>query len=106
MPNQKHHNNSRQSPEYYSSVLRILIDANADAKTYPAMAEMLNAQNIATPTGLQWTGEIVKQLMKKLRNYRLYPSFIHQHLMQLIFEEKLTLRETLPLFKSRLHGTK
>jgi len=100
------HNNTRQAPEYYTEVLRILIATNADAKTYPAMAEALNAQNIKTPTGLIWSGEIVKQLMKKLRNYKLYPSFIHQHLMQLIFEEKLTLRETLPLFKSRLHGTK
>ena len=100
------HNNSRQSPEYYTAVLRILLDCNADAMTYPAIAGVLNAQNIKTPTNLQWSGEIVKQLMKKLRNYKLYPSFIHQHLMQLIFEEKLTLRETLPLFKSRLHGTK
>ena len=99
------HNNSRQSPEYYSEVLRILIDTNAAAMTYPAMAEVLNAQNIKTPTGLAWTGEIVKQLMKKLRNYKLYPSFIHSHLMTLIFEEKLSLRETLPLFKSRRHGT-
>ena len=106
MPNQKHHNNSRQSPEYYSQVLRILVDANADAKTYPQMAEMLNAQNIKTPTNLVWTGEHIKQLMKKLRNYKLYPSFIHQHLMELIFEGTLTVKETLPLFKSRLHGTK
>jgi hypothetical protein len=101
----RNHNNSRMPDAYYASVLRILIDANADALTYPAMAQALNAQNITTPTGLQWSGEIVKQLMKKLRNYKLYPSFIHAHLMTLIFEEKLTLKETLPLFKSRRHGT-
>lgn len=101
----KNHNNSRQSPEYYTEVLRILIDTNADAMSYPAMAAVLNAKNIKTPTGLSFTGEIIKQMMKKLRNYKTYPSFLHQHLMLLVFEEKLTMRETLPLFKSRRHCT-
>lgn len=98
------HNNSRLPSAYYEQVLRILISCNSDALTYPAMAAVLNAQNITTPTGLQWTGEIIKQLMKKLRNHQLYPSYIHQSLLSLIFEGKLTMKETLPLYKSRRHG--
>jgi hypothetical protein len=95
------HNNTRLSPAYYESVLRLLIACNTDAMTYAAMAETLNKQGITSPTGLQWTSEIVKQLMKKLRNYRLYPSFIHQSLLELVFEGKLTLKETLPLYQTR-----
>ena len=100
------HNSSRQTPEYYNEVLRILIDCNAEALTYSAMATVLNDRHITTPTGLFWQEGHIRQLLKKVRNYKLYPSFIHQHLMQLIFEGTLTMKETLPLFKSRVHGIK
>ena len=99
------HNNTRRPDAYYEQVLRILIACNASAMTYAAMALQLNSQNIPTPTGLQWEAEHIKQLLKKVRNYRLYPSRIGQHLLQLIFEQKLTMKESLPLFKSRRHGT-
>ena len=95
------HNNSRQSPEYYSQLLRILIDCNAAAMTYPAIAAVLNTKNVSTPTGLKWTGEHIKQLLKKLRNHKVYPSFIHQHLMELTFEGTLSVKEILPLFTRR-----
>ena len=101
----KYHNNQRQPAQYYEQVLRILISCNADAMTYPQMAVALNAQNITSPTGLPFSGEIIKQLFKKLRAYKTYPSFIHQNLMELIFEGTLSVKETLPLFQSRRHGT-
>lgn len=102
---ERFHNTHKHPAAYYESVLRTLISCNADAMTYPQMAAVLNAQGTPTPTGLQWNAEHIKQLLKKLRAYKLYPSRIHQHLMELIFEGTLSVKETLPLFKSRLHGT-
>ena len=100
------HNTSRQTPEYYTEVLRILINCNSDAMTYAAMATVLNDRHITTPTGLTWQEGHIRQLLKKLRNYKTYPSFIAQHLLELVFEGTLTMKETLPLFKSRMHGVK
>ena len=99
------HNNTRQAPAYYTEILRILIATNADAKTYSQIADALNAENLLTPTGLKWNQEHIKQTLKKLRNYSIYPSFLHQHMLELIFEQKLTLKEVFPLYKSRRHGT-
>ena len=104
MPTQ--HNNSRQEPEYYFQILRILIDCNADGMAYGRMAQVLNDRHLTTPTGLRWSASHISQLLKKLRRYRLYPSFIHENMLALIFEGRLTLKETLPLMQSRVHGIK
>lgn len=101
----KKHSNTNHPFEYYESILRILIDAAADSKTYPQMAVLLNAKTILTPTGLIWSGERIKQVFKKLRGYKTYGSKIHRALLALIFEGQFTLEESLPLFKSRLHAT-
>ena len=93
--------NTRQSPDYYTAVLAILIECNKEAMPYAAMADTLNGQKIKTATGLQWTAEHVRGLLKKLRNHRRYPNFLSQHLMELIFEGKLTLKETFPLLNAR-----
>jgi Recombinase len=100
----RYHNNTQRPAAYYEQVLRILIACNAEAMSYSAMAIQLNAQAIPTPTGLQWTSEHIKQLLKKLRAYKLYPSHIHQHLMELIFEGTLSVKESLPLLQSRRYG--
>ena len=99
------HNTHKHEPAYYELVLRTLISCNTDAMSYSQMASVLNAQGTPTPTGLQWNAEHIKQLLKKVRAYKLYPSRIHAHLMELIFEEKLTLTEVSPLYRSRRHGT-
>lgn len=96
----------RQSPEYYESVLRHLIQMNNKTFTYSEMATHLNELEILTPTGLQWHSDHIKNLLKKLRNFKTTPSFIAQHLLEMIFEDKLTLKESLPLFQSRRHGVK
>lgn len=96
-----YHNNTKRPNAYYEEVIRILITCNADAKSYASTAAQLNAEHIPTPTGLQWSSEHIKQLLKKLRNYRLYPSRIASRLLELIFEGKLTMTEALPLFQSR-----
>ena len=95
------HNTSRQKPEYYSEVLRILIGCSANAMTYAATAEVLNSQQITTPTSLTWQEQHIRQLLKKLRNYRTYPSFIAQHLMQEVFEGSISTHDAALLFKSR-----
>ena len=97
--------NVRHSNDYYFSVLNLLIAGNRDNLTYLQIAESLNAQDIKTSGGLLWKAENVKGVLRKLRLYKEFPSKIHHALLELIFAEKLELKESLPLFKSRLHGT-
>lgn len=101
----KYNPNTRHSNAYYFSVLNLLIAGNRDNLTYQEIAESLNAQGIKTSGGLTWTAENTKGVLRKLRLYKEFPSKIHNALLELIFEHELTLKETLPLFKSRLHGT-
>lgn len=98
------HNSSRQTPEYYSLVIEKLIAYRLNKLTFPDMAEKLNAENITTPTGLQWTSGIMRQLNKKLKNYKTYPSFIHQHLLQLLYEGKVSAAEVALLSENRPKG--
>ena len=94
-----YHNNTKRPDAYYEELLQILIACHA--MPYAATAAQLNAEQIPTPTGLQWSSEHIKQLLKKLRNYRVYPSRIASRLFELIFEGKLTMPEALPLFQPR-----
>lgn len=105
MRDRKFNPNTRRSTEYYLSVLNLLIAGNRDNLTYLQIADSLNDLGIETSAGLTWTGENVKGVLRKLRLYREFPSHIHHALLELIFAGQLELRETLPLFKSRLHGT-
>jgi len=100
---ERNYKTSRLSAQYYEQVIRTLIECNAQGLKYKAVAAALNAHNITTPTGLAWTEEVVRQIMKKLRNYKSYPSRIHSNLTNLVFEGKLTVKEALPLFKPRWH---
>lgn len=95
------HNNSRQSPEYYSQILRILVNCNINRMAYAPMAAVLNDLRLTTPTGLKWHEGHIRQLLKKLKNYKTYPSFIGQHLMQEVFEGSISAQEAALLFKSR-----
>lgn len=95
------YNNTRREPAYYSAVLHILIACSNKSMTYPQTAAALNEGNLTTPTGNQWSGESLKQLFKKLRNYKTSKSFVGQHLLELVFEQKLSLKEVLPLFQNR-----
>ena len=94
-------NTSRQTPKYYAEVLRILIDCSVDALTYTAIAAVLNNRQITTPMRLTWHEGHIRQLLKKVRNYKTYPSFIGQHLMQEVFEGSISAQEAALLFKSR-----
>ena len=97
--------NTRHSNEYYHSVLNQLIAGNRENLTYLQIADNLNTLGITTSGGLAWTAANVKGVLRKLRLYREFPSKIHHALLELVFNQELELKETLPLFKSRLHGT-
>jgi hypothetical protein len=101
----KNSNNTRQSADYYNSIVYALIDCNNSGMTYKQMASELNARQLMTPTGLRWTDEHIKGLLKKLRAYRTYPSYIHTHIMEMIFEKQLTLKQSMPLFQTKYPGT-
>lgn len=104
MRDRKFNPNERHSDDFYFAVLNILIAGNRDNLSYQAMAQNLNDLGIPTSAGLTWTAMNVKGVLRKLRLYKEFPSKIHQSLLVLIFENRLSLKETLPLFKSRLHG--
>ena len=95
------HTTSRQTPEYYTEILRILIDCSANSLTHATTAEVLNNNHITTPTGLTWSDNHIRQLLKKVKNYKTYPSFISQHLMQEVFEGSISTQDAALLFKSR-----
>ena len=95
--------NTRHSNEYYHSVLNLLIAGNRDNLTYLQIAGSMNAQDIKTSSGLLWTAENVKAVLRKLRLYKEFPSKIHHALLELVFDNQLELRDTLPLFQSRPH---
>ena len=100
MPEQFHRSH-RHSADYYERVLRLLIAGNAEALPYKQIAEKLNAEKIATPTGQLWTDSHIRQVLKKLRAYKLYPSIIHQNLLELIFEGRLSMKDSIPLYRTR-----
>ena len=97
--------NVTHSNDYYHRVLNLLIVGNRDNLTYLQIAESLNAKEIKTSGGLEWTAMNVKGVLRKLRLYKEFPSKIHHALLELIFDNKLDLKSTLPLYQSRLHGT-
>lgn len=99
----RNYHTSRLEASYYEQVIRTLIACNSQGLKYKAVADALNAQNITTPTGLRWSAEVVRQVTKKLRNYKRYPSRLHSHLTNLVFEGKLAVKDALPLFKPRWH---
>nr|WP_315428105.1 hypothetical protein [uncultured Albidiferax sp.] len=96
--------NTTHSDSYYHSVLKQLIAGTNENLTYQQMADGLNAQDIKTSGGLSWSAENVKGVLRKLRLHREMPSKIHHALLHLVFNQELSLKETLPLFKTRSHG--
>lgn len=100
---ERNYHTSRLTAQYYEQVIRTLITCNAQGLKYAAVADALNSKNLTTPTGMQWSAEVVRQIAKKLRNYKRYPSRIHSHLTNLVFEGKLAVKDALPLFKPRWH---
>lgn len=100
-----HNPNVTHSTEYYHRVLNLLIVGNRDNLTYLQIADSLNAKEIKTSGGLEWTALNVKGVLRKLRLYKEFPSKIHHALLELIFNNQLSLKASLPLFQSRLHGT-
>jgi hypothetical protein len=94
----------KHSLGYYKSILLVLIDSNTEGLTYPQIADRLNSLELRTAAGLTWTGENVKGVMKKIRLYRDYPSKIHHAMLELVFCNELTVKQTLPLFEHRRHG--
>ena len=97
----KINSNQRREPAFYTQLIYILIDCANKNMTYRATATELTAQGLLSPTGLVFTEDSIKQVMKKLRNYRTQKSFIAQALMELVFQGALTLKETLVLFTKK-----
>lgn len=104
MRDRKFNPNVSHSLGYYKSVLLVLIDSNNEGLSYLQIAERLNALEIKTAGGLSWTAENAKQTLKKIRLYRDYPSKIHHALLELVFNNELTVKQSLPLFAHRSHG--
>ena len=90
--------NITHSLPYYKSVLTGLIAGHTENLTHKQMADRFNDLKIKTSTGLEWTSENVKGVLKRLRNHREYPSKLHRAMLELVYNDELTKEQTLPLF--------
>ena len=52
---------------YYRSVLLVLVSGLVAGVTHAAMAQMLNDARVSSATGVTWTTQGVKSVLKKLR---------------------------------------
>jgi hypothetical protein len=87
---------------YAKAVLLVLIACVSLHLPHAAIAARLNTDGLPTHTGRQWTAPQVKESLKKLRNYKDYPSRLHQSLMVLIVAGEITVKASQPLFDRRL----
>ena len=90
---------ARNNKTYYQSVIRILIDSDAQNLSKQATADRLNSHHLLTPTGLIWSALHITQAGKKLRNTDKYGSKLHYAFLELILAGVFTVEESLPLFK-------
>jgi hypothetical protein len=91
---------STRSTEYSLQVLKVLIQSKQAGLTAKCTAEALNHADLLTHTGQFWTGEHVRQSLKKIR-HRSYNGKLYPAMLQLINSEKLSIPDCLPLFSVR-----
>lgn len=95
--------NITHSLPYYKSVLAGLIAGNTENLTHKQMADRFNDLKIRTSTGLEWSSENVKGVLKRLRNHHKYPSKLYRAMLELVYTDELRKEQTLPLFAPRIH---
>lgn len=97
-----HPKNKRHSLAYYAQVLTILIAAVRGRFPHALTASHLNAARIPSPTGLTWSGQLVKETLSRLRSHQnRQKSHLHEALLELIKNGDFTIRDALPLFQQR-----
>jgi hypothetical protein len=96
--------NIQHSEGYYLRVLLLFIEGLKASATHAQIAARLNADNLKTPTGRDWTAEAVKQALKRVRLHREYRSAFHAALMRLVYSGDLTVAQTQILFAMRTTG--
>lgn len=84
---------------YYKRVLLALIDGLNRNLTHADIATELNEQGLLTPTGLKFKGQIIKEILKKLRLNKEYSSRFHNKLLQLIVAGEISIASAMILFK-------
>ena len=95
--------NITHSLPYYKAVLLGLIAGNTENLTHKQIADRFNSLRIKTSAGLEWTSENVKGVFKRLRNHHEYPNKLHRAMLELVYTNELTKKQTLPLFEPRLY---
>jgi hypothetical protein len=58
---------TKHSLTHYRSVLLVLISGLVAGVTHAALAQMLNDAHVSSATGVTWTTQAVKSVLKKLR---------------------------------------
>lgn len=96
--------NFLHSHDYYLVLIKTLIRSLNAGFTDRQTSQALNDLAILSPVGRPFTEIGIRQLLKKLRNHRDYPSKIHRALLQLVFDGKLLAPETYILFRQRKQG--
>jgi hypothetical protein len=101
---QNYNTHTRHSDQYYFALITALIRSLRAGFTDAQIAQALNGSAILAPSGRPFTTNAVAQLLKKMRNHRIYPSKVHHALLQLCFDGRLNAADTLILFQARSQG--
>jgi hypothetical protein len=96
---------TRHSGSYYLSVLLLLAEGVRRGQPDRDIAANLTDKGLLSPTGKRWTANAVRQALFKLRNFREYPSQLHNALLQLVVDGLLKPPQVGVLLQPRQHST-
>lgn len=95
------HPRTTLSIDYYHRLISFLIKYVNVGLSDQDIAGNFNSIAFLAPSGKPFTANIVRQILRKLRNHQDYPSKIHKALLQLVFEGRLSAPDTYCLFAPR-----
>lgn len=82
-----------------SVIFHILISLN-NSTSYAAIAARLNGLSLSSPTGREWNFNLIKNLLKKIRNPLKYHSVFREELDQLINSGAISPQFAHPLLRT------
>lgn len=86
---------------YYKAMLLCIAQGLVSGETDQQIVERLRNAGLRTQTGLKFTSNLLRQLLKSLRNPTRYPSLAYRALKQLHADRQLTSAQCRPLLRIR-----
>ena len=84
------------------AVLRLLIQHLNAGASHATIATLLNAEGLRQPKGEPYTAESVTRSLYLLRDNKRYPTRLYRTLLELVFAEQMTVKESQILFHKRV----